>query len=1016
MKVLHKIIRYVMQRKLLWVDGVMLFLLLLGGYVYQRGNALYDLLSGPEVMLINPYLVQSDGQDGIYVIDHERSRVVMINSEKEVEYLLKSNELEADSFSYAEDLEFDSEGNIYLLDAGWNETGSAVSREAILAYDTEGRYIDTLMEIKYEDEFVDKHRLFALTYRNQALYYVESGQRGCYVCRLSLNTREVERIAFYGYQNAFGLIQDYTLDKMGTTVYALDKRGKVLKGIDGTLRVLYDTGEDPAYAGQAVLYRLVAGGNGSVYLTDIKQNKLYCYTEGEESLKVFADQGQVLSITSAFTQDGSLILGLLLNSEICMINMPPSIQEEGSSSIIIPKISGNTFMKTSSYRRKEIIFQFFVISALLSFLWCLSRGLILLSNIKISAVQKKGLLAAATATVVSMIIVTQLFNQFTAIYREELINKLFVLAHTISGMVDGDSLGRIRTAEDYMNADYRALMDTLTMGLNREDAYVREIYCNILCYEDGKGFAIAYLDNSIGTYYPREEEETIELARIYETKEEMQNEVDDDTGSYIYVCVPVLDEQGAVAGVIEVGTTTNVLSNNINSMRQSVLVTLILVILIILFMFGEILSFFEQKAKYGKKADSLRDIKTPGIPLHLLRLSIFVTYMAFNAASSFMPVYVTRFVTDDQSLPRELAASLPLTLNLIFMGVTSVFCAPLLRRFSFRSVAVVGAGISMLGDLTIFLGQNYILLLWGLILNGIGVGVITNSMNMFIASASKEEIREEGFSLFNAGSLSGTACGMMLGASLAGIVGQRKVFCCSAFGWVFIMVLLWVLGRHMGGRLGKERVEKKKVGAFLTSGGVMPYILLIQFPFVIINSFVYYYVPIYGDAQGFSESIVCLLLMLNSLCSVYLSVSVTKFMTGKFGKGSIYLSSGLAFIALLLFGVRSTVPILLAVLLLLGFAGSFGISVRQMYFTKLGGVQEYGEESAMGVYSLMDNVGGSAGPILFSAIMGGTGALPGLAAFVGVSGMLNGIYALLFRNKKKDGKDMIRYEEEETKS
>lgn len=1004
MNVSHKIMQYVMQRKLLWADGVMLLLLLFGVYVYQRGNALYDLMPRPEVELINPYLVQSDGQGGSYVIDHERSRVVMINSEKEVEYLLKSNELEADSFSYAEDLEFDPEGNIYVLDAGWNETGSEVSREAILAYDAEGRYIGTLMEISYENELVDKHRLFALTYRDQALYYVESVQKGFYVCRLPLNTKEVEKIAFYGYQDAFNLIQDYTLDQTGATVYALDKRGKVLKGTGGILRVLYDTGADPAYAGQAVLYRLVAGENGSVYLTDIKRNKLYRYTEGEESLKVFADQGQVLSITSAFTQDGSLVLGLLLNSEIYMIKIDSSVQEEGSPSVIIPHISGNTFMKTSSYRQKEIIFQLFVVTALISLIWCLSRGIILLSNIKISAVQKTGLLAAGTAAVVAMIIVTQLFNQFTTVYREELIGKLFIVAHTISGMVDGDSLGRIRTAEDYMNEDYRALMTTLTMGINKEDEYVREMYCNVLCYEDGKGFAIAYLDNSIGTYYPREEEETMELARIYETKQEMRNEVDDNTGSYIYVCVPVLDKQGAVAGVIEVGTTTYVLSNNINSMRQSVLVTLILVILFILFMFGEILYFFEHKARYRKAADSLQDTKTPEIPLHLLRLSIFVTYMAFNVASSFMPVYAARFVTDDQSLPRELAASLPLTLNLIFIGVTSVFCVPLLRRFSFRSVAVAGAGISMLGDTTLFLSQNYIQLLWGLVLNGIGVGVITNSMNMFIASASKEEIREEGFSLFNAGSLSGTSCGMMLGASLAGIVGQRKVFCCSAFGWALIMVLLWVLGRHMGGRLGKERVQKKKVGTLLTSGGVMPYVLLIQFPYVVINSFVYYYVPIYGDTQGFSESIVCLLLMLNSLCSVYLSVSVTKYMTSKFKTGSIYLSSGLAFMALLLFGARSTVPVLITVLLLLGFAGSFGISVRQMYFTKLDGVQAFGEESAMGVYNLMDNVGGSAGPILFSAIMGGAGALPGLAAFAGVSGMLNGIYALLFRNKKRKRK------------
>ena len=54
--------------------------------------------------------------------------------------------------------------------------------------------------------------------------------------------------------------------------------------------------------------------------------------------------------------------------------------------------------------------------------------------------------------------------------------------------------------------------------------------------------------------------------------------------------------------------------------------------------------------------------------MHLLRLSIFVTYMAFNVASSFLSVYAAGFATDALGIPRELAASLPITLNLIFVG------------------------------------------------------------------------------------------------------------------------------------------------------------------------------------------------------------------------------------------------------------------------------------------------------------------------------------------------------------
>lgn len=994
MKALQKMKQYIMQRKPLWLDGVMMFFLLAGGYVYQRGSVWYDLFPEPEVTLINPYLAQSDGQGNVFVIDDERTRVVKINSGQEVEYLLKNNEQEADSFSYAEDVEVDPAGNIYLLDASWDETESAVSREAILVYDEQGRYVETLLEITYEDEFVDKHKLFALSYWNQALYFVESEQEGFYLCRVSVDTKEMERIAFYEYENAFNLIQDYTLNSNIETVYALDKRGKLLKGTGGELTVLYDTGADPMYAGKTALYRLVSGGNNSVYLADIKQNKLYRYTEGDKSLKVFADQGRVLSITSAFVQDGSVILGILLDSEVQMCQVAPNDQGESGPAIIIPQISGKIFAKSSSYLLRETIFQLLVLTAELGLLWLAVRMLALLSGIKLSAVQKNGLLAAGTAAVVAVIIVIQLLKQFEETYREELMGKLYILAHTVSRMVDGDSMGRIRTSEDYMNEDYQALMAVLEKVLNRQDSYVQVMYCNVLRYEDGKGYAIAYLDNSIGTYYPREEEETLVLAHIYETGQEGRNEINDTTGSYIYVYVPVMDEQGRVAGVIEVGTTTHVISASIKQMKYSVLVNLILVIMIVVFLFGEILSFFEWRARYRRRTDVLQNAGRPGIPLHLLRLNIFVVYIAFNAASSFMPVYAAGFVTNDLGLPRELAASLPLTLNMICVGMMSLFCAPLLRRFSFRTVVTAGAGVSMWGDMTMFLGQSYYLLVLGLIMNGVGMGLVTNSMNMFIAGASQEDVRTDGFSLFNAGSLSGTAVGMMMGAALAGTVGKRRVFACSAIVWALVMVLFWILGRSLGGVWKGEKHYKKKLGVFLASRGVVPYILFVQFPYVIVSSFVYYYVPIYGDAQGFSESIVCLFQMLHSLCSVYLSVTVTKYMSSRFRQGAIYLSSGLAMAALLLFGYHSTVPVLLIVLLVLGFEGSFGVSVRQTYFTRLSGVQVYGEESAMGVYNLMDNVGGSAGPMLFGAIMGGANPLSGLAIFAAVSGAANGIYAI----------------------
>ncbi len=991
MKKWEKIKRFVTQKKILKWDVLMLVLFFLALTGIREWKDWYEIRPGREVELVNPYLAQADAQGNIYVIDEERSRVLKVNRDQKVEFLLKSNEKEADTFWYAEDLAFGEDGKIYLLDASWDETGSAIGRECILVYDRDGNYEDTILDISYE-EWVNKHKLFALTCVENSLYYVQSDQDGFSMFRISLENGEIREEQFFAYPNAFDLIQDYEIDFQAQTVYALDKRGKVLKGRKNAVEILYDTAGDPQYIGKTAFYRLASDGEENLYITDIRTNQIYRLSKESGTLETYMDQGQVLTITSALQKDGTTALGIWNDWGISM-----RMQEHTEIDTVY------AYEKSFSYLMEETLYQATTVLTVISGLWLILRIFSRVKEIRLSTVQRSGLLAAGTAALVAMIIVTQLLEQFSGIYREELVSKLYALAYTTSGMMDGDRLQRIRTCEDYMGEDYKAIMETMELALNREDASVREMYGNVLRLEEKKGFAIAYLDNSIGTYYPLDEEETKELGYIYETGDSVRNDGKDDvTGSYIYVRVPVLTSAGQVAGVIEIGTTSEVITTKVDEMRNSIMLNLVMVILIVLFLFGEILSFFDLRTKYQEEKQKNHE----GMPLHLLRCSIFITYIAFNIASSFLPVYAAGFVTDSLGISRELAASLPITLNMAFIGLTSLFCAKLLRRFSFRCVAAVSGLVSMCGDLLLFFGGDYLCLVAGLIFNGIGMGLISNSLNIFIADTQDSQVRQEGFSILNAGSLSGINCGMMLGASLAGSIGQRTVFVCSASGWLLVAVLFWFMGRYVA-KVSVDPGKKTSGKALWRSKRAVSYLLLIQVPYVIINSFVFYYVPIYGDAMGFSENTVCLLLMLNSLCSVYLSVAATNYMAEHLGHTSIYLSSLLSFAALLLFGWNSSVSMLIFVLLLLGAAGSFGSSVRQLYFVEMKDVKEYGEDSAMGIYNFVDNIGEAAGPVLFGSMMSGASVLPGIAGFVAVSGLMNGIYALVFhKSKKAERKDL----------
>ena len=277
------------------------------------------------------------------------------------------------------------------------------------------------------------------------------------------------------------------------------------------------------------------------------------------------------------------------------------------------------------------------------------------------------------------------------------------------------------------------------------------MYCNILKREGDEAYAIAYIDNSIGAYFPLFDAEAAEVHRVYDTGEVLLSSTVSETGSYIYVKAPIYDNDGKVIGVVEVGTLSDVLDSSVNQMLRAIVVPLIMIILVILFVFSEIFSFIDLRSKYKEEVQENKQ----AVPLHLVRFLVFITFVAFNMATSFLPVYILRFVGEGIDIPRELAGSIPMSINLVFLAITSLFCARLLNAFSFRKVAVFSGCIALCGDLILALSQNYAMIVSGLILNGIGVGLITNAIHIYLASSKfgGNKVSGYGFSIFSAASL-----------------------------------------------------------------------------------------------------------------------------------------------------------------------------------------------------------------------------------------------------------------------
>lgn len=202
------------------------------------------------------------------------------------------------------------------------------------------------------------------------------------------------------------------------------------------------------------------------------------------------------------------------------------------------------------------------------------------------------------------------------------------------------------------------------------------------------------------------------------------------------------------------------------------------------------------------------------VPVHMIRLLVFAVFAAFNMVSSFLPVYNMRNTDIIPETWRDFAASLPFTVNIFVMGVMSLLCAKAVRRMGIRRILILSMSFSLGGNLLMFLVQGYAGVFVGLLLDGIGVGLVTNVIYVVLTFLPDESTRQTGFSTYNAASLSGINLGMIIGSILAVYVGQKYVFLTVALLWGLLMILAAWLVRRLQGTLSlrDDPAETEKSG------------------------------------------------------------------------------------------------------------------------------------------------------------------------------------------------------------
>lgn len=958
---------------------VILLIMILAVFCFTFRMPLKDAIQS-KLKITLGYCAKSISDNTFCVLDNEHTRLLCFDQEGDIRFTIEKPSDEKGDLSYIDDFAVTEKG-IYISASQWD--GMALAREAILFFNLDGEYVKTIRDCDYSSNRTNKHRFYGISEYDGVVRYVE-----CQSDSILIGEREIP------YSNAFNAVSDAVF--VGSTTYILDKDGTIREYSDGETngKIVFSLSTEEKY--EIVPYKLAVDRKGNLYFTNIRKEEIrFVDTEKGTSSKVLDSLG---SLTVGISNSGKFLL------------------LDGSGLHVLDENNNEKVYSELNKAGKEIAFQVIwmiaiTILTLLVFLMTF-RLFRLFSQVKFSPPTILGFWVFGTVTVVSVILCSLLMNSFAANYRSKLVEQLECTAYMIANQIDPEDIEGIEETGGFGGTAYNHLCKIMEDSFAADIEFYDQIYCNILRLDtDGEtGYAVAYLDQSIGSYFPLSDIETKELQKVYETGKIVRNEeVEDISGNYLSVKVPVFNEKGQVCGVVAVGAENYIVEEILRNLVKKIWFSIAIILMIVWLVSVEVFSFANNYNVYKKEKD--KEAGKPVFPAHTIRLLIFMVFAAYNMTAAFLPVYLLRQSDSFTGKMKEIAGAFPITINLFLIGIMSLFCARLVRRFGLRKIMIVSAACSLLGNSVIYFFEGFYPALLGLVLDGIGVGLITNAVYVMVTYIKEEENRARGLRIYNGAYLSGINFGMLVGSVLAMNVGQRRVFGIVAAVWTILAILTWCMIPNViptsgntdksGQESGKRHITFRE---FIFQRTVLGFIVLIQNPYIIFGSFIFYYVPIFCDINGLNETICSILIMLYSQVAVLGTDFFTKIIT-KIGRNSgIYLCLVINIAALLLFSTMPGIGTMTVALILMGISSAFGKPVQQNYYLSLESTQKYGKDKAMGIYNFTENIGESAGPMIFGRMMGSDRFGISSIIFCGVIGVMTTVHYWISKKERKDEK------------
>lgn len=498
------------------------------------------------------YSAQLADDGTMYILDKSHERLIHVDMDGNIINQITGDNIDNENM-YIDDFAIDENGGVYIQGSEWD--GMHLCQEYVCQLDLNGNLMKTIYQEDYEGNSVNKHKIYGISVEKGSLtyYYAHDNYIEKNTVKLKDYSKITEKIP---YNDAFNCVSDIDVSSNGA--YVLDKTGIIYSISESNLKKIWDV--KTSGIKNCVPYRINANNDGSFYISDIRGRSIIEISKDKDKDELIAkkiwDDTDSLTVSQGYEGNEA---SFILTEFDCV-----KIVEDGK---VVRNISELTLDSHDHLIRVANLV--FMILGILLIPIIIIRIRYLLKDIKISTMIKAEIGIIIMMLVISSVLIFFLMNAYKESFTEKNYEQLESVAYNVAVHIDSADVDTINEPQDFKGTAYKNISNAMESTFTKQLDLYSNLYCNILRLDDDLGYAIAYLDKSISTYYPLDELETSELRKVYETGKTVYNGgMADVSGSYLYVKVPVLDKNNNVKGAVAVGMDYYQVQKNLNDIDR----------------------------------------------------------------------------------------------------------------------------------------------------------------------------------------------------------------------------------------------------------------------------------------------------------------------------------------------------------------------------------------------------------------------------------------------------------------